>query len=78
MSEYEKKWGQHLQASVHAGNVILQAKLGAPHGESFVLTPQEMRDLLDLFSQNRHALINESAQGPLDDLMVSFAYQRDL
>ncbi|GAC1397205.1 MAG: hypothetical protein NVS4B12_06150 [Ktedonobacteraceae bacterium] len=83
MSEDEKRWSERLQAMVHAGLFALQPRLGDPDGESFVLTPKEMRRLLDLLSQERsiishstQALVGESVHGPLDDLMASFASQR--
>ena len=70
---------------VHADEVVLHAKLGEPEGEIFVLTLEEMRHLLDLLNQarsdgfhERHPLAREDVQGPLDDLLASFAYQRAL
>ncbi len=85
MSEHEKRWRSHLQTRAHTDVVVRNAKLGEPDGESFVLTLQEMRHLLDLLRQargvssdDRRLLISEPVQGPLDDLLASFAYQRAL
>jgi len=81
MSEDEKRWRGRLQVRVRAGKFVLHAKLGDPDGESFVLTPEEMRHLLELLSQDRSivsqdmpTLVSESVHGPLDDLLASFAY----
>lgn len=85
VSEHEKRWRSHLQTRADTDVVVRNAKLGEPDGDSFVLTLQEMRHLLDLLSQargvvsnERRMLISEHVQGPLDDLLASFAYQRAL
>ena len=85
MRVLEKEWSERLQAMVHGSEVVLHAKLEEPDGESFVLTLEEMKHVLDLLSQaksvvshDRLPLTSESVHGPLDDLLASFAYQRAL
>ena len=70
---------------IHTGGGILHQQLKDPDGVSFVLTPEEVSYLLDLLSQYRSivsqatdALDCESVEGPFDDMIASFAYQRAL
>lgn len=69
----------------YAGDGILHQHLENIEGVSFVLTSDEMSYLLDLLNQYRSivsrgtdALVYESVEGPLDELIASFAYQRAL
>lgn len=74
-----------FQAAVHVGSLLLHQKPEQADGVSFVLTPRETTQLLELLERNRSSISDGVAvadevpgQDSFDELLASFAYQRAL